>query len=212
MNDSPKQAPIRILIVDDHFLVRAGLTATINAEDDMEVVAEASDGKQAIEKFRAAQPDITLMDLRLPDQSGIETITAIRQQFPDARFIVLSTYDGDEDIFRALQAGAQTYLLKKMLHGELLQAIRAVNEGRRHLPPEIAEKIAQRLYQAELSAREAEVLKLIATGLSNKQIAQTLFISEGTVKFHVINILSKLGVNDRTLAVTTAIQRGIIHL
>lgn len=207
-----KNDEIRLLIVDDHFLMRAGLAATVNAESDMRVVAEAKDGEQAIEEFRRHRPDVTLMDLRMPGMSGIEAITAIRSEFANSRIIVLSTYDGDEDIHRAIEAGAQTYLLKNTLHDELLQAIRAVHSGQRHLPRTVAEKLAQRVYHSDLSQREAEVLRLIALGLSNKEIAVRLGISEATIKFHVINILTKLGVDDRTLAVVTAIRRGIIYL
>jgi DNA-binding NarL/FixJ family response regulator len=153
-----------------------------------------------------------LMDLRLPGMNGVETTRAIRKEFPQARIIVLSTYDGDEAIFRALQAGAQAYLLKTTLHQDLLKAIRAVHAGKKHITPEIAERLAERMPDSDLSGREIEVLELIAKGMSNRQIADALFITEGTVKFHVINILTKLGANDRTMAVTTALQRGIIFL
>jgi two-component system NarL family response regulator len=207
-----KENPIRIMVVDDHFVVRMGLTATINVEADMVVVAEAEDGPQAIEKFRQHSPDITLMDLRLPGMNGVEATQAICQEFPQARIIVLSTYDGDEAIHRALRAGAQAYLLKTALHDDLLKAIRTVHSGRKHIPPEIATRLAERMHASELSCREVEVLELIAKGMSNKEIAHVLFITEGTVKFHVINILNKLGAKDRTMAVTTALQRGIIFL
>jgi len=200
------------MVVDDHFVVRMGLAATINVEPDMLVVAEAEDGPQAIARFRLQRPDITLMDLRLPGMNGVETTRAIRKEFPQARIIVLSTYDGDEAIFRALQAGAQAYLLKTTLHQDLLKAIRAVHAGKKHITPEIAERLAERMPDSNLSGREIEVLELIAKGMSNRQIADALFITEGTVKFHVINILTKLGANDRTMAVTTALQRGIIFL
>jgi two-component system NarL family response regulator len=203
---------IRIMVVDDHFIVRIGLAATINVEPDMLVVAEAGDGLQSIAKFREHTPDITLMDLRLPGMSGVEAIEAIRRDFAQARIIVLSTYDGDEAIARALRAGAQAYLLKTALHDELLNAIRAVHAGKKHIPTEIAARLAQRLPDSELSSREIEVLKLIAKGMSNKEVAGVLFITEGTVKFHVLNILNKLNANDRTMAVTIALQRGIIFL
>jgi DNA-binding NarL/FixJ family response regulator len=203
---------IRIMVVDDHFVVRMGLAATINIESDMEVVAEAEDGPQSLSKFRQYMPDITLMDLRLPGMSGVEATQAICREFPEARIIVLSTYDGDEAIHRALRAGAQAYLLKTALHDDLLTAIRTVHSGRKHIPPEIAARLAERIHTSELSSREVEVLELIAKGMSNKEIAHALFITEGTVKFHVINILTKLGANDRTMAVTTALQRGIIFL
>jgi two-component system, NarL family, response regulator len=200
------------MVVDDHFIVRIGLAATINVEPDMLVVAEAGDGLQSIAKFREHTPDITLMDLRLPGMSGVEAIEAIRRDFAQARIIVLSTYDGDEAIARALRAGAQAYLLKTALHDELLNAIRAVHAGKKHIPTEIAARLAQRLPDSELSSREIEVLKLIAKGMSNKEVAGVLFITEGTVKFHVLNILNKLNANDRTMAVTIALQRGIIFL
>lgn len=205
-----KKTPIRIMIVDDHFVVRIGLTAAINAEPDMLVVAEAEDGPQAIERFRQHRPDVALMDLRLPGLSGVETTQAICREFDSASIIILSTYGGDESIHRALQAGAKAYLLKTTSHDDLLTAIRVVYSGRKHLPPEVAAQLAERLPNSELSAREMEVLQLIAKGLSNREIANALFVTEGTIKFHVINILNKLGANDRTMAVTIALQRGII--
>src|SRR6266511_3938730 len=174
------------MIVDDHFVVRIGLTAALNTEPDMLVVAEAEDGPQAIERFRQYRPDVALMDLRLPGLSG------------------------DESIHRALQAGAKAYLLKTTSHDDLLTAIRVVYNGRKYLPPEVAAQLAERLPNSELSAREMEVLQLIAKGLSNREIANALFVTEGTIKFHVINILNKLGAKDRTMAVTIALQRGII--
>jgi DNA-binding NarL/FixJ family response regulator len=211
---------IRILLVDDHPIVREGLAAIINRQADMQVVAEASNGKQALEVFRRnlpdvtpnLLPDVTLIDLRMPVMNGVQAITAIRQEFPQSRFIVLTTYDGDEDIYRALQAGAQGYLLKDMFREELLEAIRAVHAGKRRIPTVIATRLAERLVGSELTTRELDVLNLIAGGNSNKEIATMLFITEGTVKGHVNNILGKLGVSDRTQAITTAIQRGIIHL
>lgn len=207
-----KQEKIRVMVVDDHFVVRVGLAGTINVEHDLEVVAEAKDGVQALEMFRRHQPDVTLMDLRLPGMGGDEATAAIRREFPKARIIVLSTYDGDDNIHRALQAGAQGYLLKTALHNELLKAIRAVHAGRKYLPAELASQLATRAETEDLSPREIEVLRQIAQGRSNKEIAAALFISEATVKSHVIHILGKLGVNDRTLAVTSAVQRGIIVL
>jgi DNA-binding NarL/FixJ family response regulator len=204
--------PIRILIADDHFVVRMGLSTLINIQDDMSVVAEAANGKQAVEMFRALQPDVTLMDLRMPEMSGVEAIIAIRAQEPDARIIVLTTYDGDEDIYRAFQAGARAYLLKDMHHDDLLGALRAVHQGQRFIPPAIANRLAERIPRSELTTRELEVLKLIVKGMSNREIAATLFITEGTVKIHVNNLLGKLGVSDRTKAATTALQRGIVHL
>jgi two-component system NarL family response regulator len=207
-----KDKPIRILIADDHFLVRMGLVALISTQPDMIVVAEAATGREAIELFRQHKPDITLMDLRMPDVDGVEAIASIRSQFPDARFIVLSSYDGDEDIYRALEAGARAYLLKSMLRERLLEAIRAVHAGLKRIPEEVANRLAERMDREELTPRELEVLKLIVSGKSNKEIATELKITEGTVKIHINNILSKLGVSDRTQAATFALRRGIVHL
>ena len=202
---------IKILVVDDHFVVRMGLSTLINTQEDMTVVAEAANGKQAVELFRAHRPDVTLMDLRMPEMNGVEAIIALRNEDPDCRVIVLTTYDGDEDIYRAFQAGARSYLLKDMHRDELLEAIRAVHNGQRFIPPAVANRLAERMPRSDLTARELEVLKLIVKGMSNKEIARSLTITEGTVKIHVNNILSKLGVSDRTKAATTAIQRGIVH-
>jgi DNA-binding NarL/FixJ family response regulator len=207
-----KDNPIRILIADDHFVVRMGLAAVINTQPDMVVVAEAVNGRQAIESFRQHRPDVTLMDLRMPEMGGIEAITTIRREFNDSRLIVLTTYDGDEDIYRALQAGARSYLLKDMLRDTLIDAIRAVHAGQRRIPPEVANRLAERMDRSELTSRELEVLRLIVGGKSNKEIAAELSIAEGTVKIHINNILSKLGVSDRTQAATFALQRGIVHL
>lgn len=203
---------LRIMIADDHFVVRMGLAAVVNTQPDMTVIAEATSGKQAVEMYRQHRPDVVLMDLRMPEMNGIEAIIAIRKDYTDARFIVLTTYDGDEDIYRALQAGARAYLLKDMLRDELVETIRAVYAGQRRIPAEVANRLAERMNRTELTARELEVLKHIAQGKSNKIIASDLSISEGTVKIHVNNILSKLGVSDRTHAATFALQRGIIHL
>ncbi len=200
------------MITDDHFVVRMGLAAVINTQSDMQVVAEASNGLQALELFRLHLPDVTLMDLRMPQMEGVEAITAIRKEFPNSRFIVLTTYDGDEDIYRALQAGARGYLLKDMLGDSLLDAIRTVHAGGRRIPPEVANRLADRMFRSELSAREMEVLRLIVKGKSNKEIATDLGVAEGTVKIHINNILSKLGVSARTQAATFALQHGIIHL
>lgn len=208
----PTTRPISILIVDDHFVVRTGLAAVISTQPDMVVVAEAINGRQAVELFRQHRPDITLMDLRMPEMNGVEAITAIRGEFPEARLIVLTTYDGDEDIYRALQAGARGYLLKDMLREGLLEAVRAVHEGHRRIPTEVANRLAERLTRSELTSREMEVLELIVKGKTNKEIGAELGVTEGTVKIHINNILSKLGVSDRTQAATFALQRGIIHL
>ncbi|GAC1656182.1 MAG: response regulator transcription factor [Acidobacteriaceae bacterium] len=205
-------ASIRIMIVEDHHVVRQGLAALIGTVPDMQVVAQASDGQQAVAMFSQHRPDITLMDLRLPKLGGVDAITAIRKDHPQARIIVLTTFDGDEDIYRALQAGARGYLLKDMFGDELMDAIRIVHSGKTRIPAEIAERLAERMGGPELTQRELEVLKLVVKGMSNKEIGTALFISEATVKTHLNNILSKMGVSDRTQAATSAIQRGIIHL
>src|SRR6266849_5317092 len=206
------QAKIRIMVIDDQAVVRQGFVSLINTVADMEVIAEGTNGEQAIELYRQHQPDITLMDLRMPVISGVEAISRIRQQFPGARIIVLTTYDGDEDIYRSLQAGAQGYLLKDMLFEELEDAIRKVHAGSRRIPAQVAERLAERMGSSDLTGREIEVLEQIVAGNSNKAIAQRLNISEATVKSHINSILSKLGVSDRTQAATTALQRGLVHL
>jgi two-component system NarL family response regulator len=207
MNDK-----IRILVAEDHLVARVGVSTIVNMQPDMTVVAEASNGHQAVELFRQHRPDVTLLDMRMPGMGGVEAATAIRAEFPNARMIALTTYGGDEDIRRALAAGVLAYLTKDVLHDELLKAIRAVNEGHTYLPAAVAASLAAQLPRPDLSAREVQVLGLIVQGLPNKQIAYTLNIAEHTVKNHVKNILSKLGVQDRTQAATAAIQRGIIHL
>jgi len=203
---------IRVLIVEDHHVVRQGLVALLNVVDGLEVVGEAADGAEAIAQFRKHQPAVTLIDLRLPRLSGVEVIERIRMETPQARFIVLTTYDGDEDIYRALQAGARAYLLKGMTSEELITTIRAVHAGRSYIPPAIAEKLAERMGTEELTPREFDVLEQIVRGKSNKDIASELAISEATVKTHVNSLLGKLGVTDRTQAATAAIQRGIVPL
>ncbi len=203
---------IRIMIVEDHHIVRQGFVALLKMVEGFEVVAEASNGEQAIALFRQHQPDVTLMDLRLPGMSGVDAIKEIRKEFPSARIIVLTTFDGDEDIYRALQAGARSYLLKGMEGDELIEVIRTVHRGKSSLPPAVAGRLAERLAGPTLTERETDVLKLIVTGNSNKEIGAALFISEATVKTHINNLLSKLGVSDRTQAATTALQRGIVHL
>jgi DNA-binding NarL/FixJ family response regulator len=210
MSNNPKQ--IRILSVDDHPLLREGIAALVNAEADMKLVAEASNGKEAIEKFRLHRPDVTLMDLQMPGFNGIEAIIDIHNEFPNARIIVLTTYTGDVQVLRALRAGARGYILKGHVHRELLEAIRAVHAGNKRIPPEVAAELADHATEENLSSREIDVLRLIASGNANKIIADQLSISEETVKTHVTNILSKLGANDRTHAVMIAVKRGIIEL
>ena len=207
-----KKQKIRVLVVDDHFVVRMGLAGSINLEEDMMVVAEASNGQQAIQLYRQQMPDIVLMDLRLPGMDGTSTAMAICKEFSEARIIMLSTFDGDEEIYRSFQAGARSYLLKSVSREELLAAIRAVHGGQRYIPPNVASRLAERVPFIDLSTREMEVLRLIVKGMSNKEIAAALSITEVTTKLHVGHILSKLKVNDRTQAATSALQRGIIHL
>jgi two-component system, NarL family, response regulator len=203
---------IRILVAEDHLVARVGVSTIVNMQPDMTVVAEASDGQQAVELYRKHLPDVVLLDMRMPVMSGVEAAATIRAQFPNARMMALSTYGGDEDIRRALAAGVQSYLTKDVLHDELLKAIRAVHAGQTYLPSGVAAALAAQLPRPDLSAREIQVLQLIVRGMANKQIAYALSIAEHTVKNHVKNILSKLGVQDRTQAATAAIQRGIIHL
>jgi DNA-binding NarL/FixJ family response regulator len=203
---------IGVFSVDDHPLLREGIAALVNAESDMEVVAEAANGQEAIEKFRVHRPDVTLMDLQMPTLSGIDAIIGIRSEFPKARIIVLTTYAGDVQVVRALKAGARGYVLKGHVPRELLDTIRAVHAGQKRIPPEVAAKVADHAADDDLSARELDVLRLIAAGNANKQIAGLLGIAEDTVKSHITNILAKLGANDRTHAVTTALKRGIIEL
>ena len=204
--------PIRVLVVEDHNVVRQGLVALLSVAEGLEVVGEAADGIEAIAQFRKHQPAVTLIDLRLPRLGGVDTITRIRREWPQARFIVLTTYDGDEDIYRALKAGAKSYLLKGMTSEELLTAIRAVHAGRSHIPPAIAERLAERMGAEELTPRELDVLEQIVNGKSNKEIGTELDISEATVKTHINSLLAKLGVTDRTQAATAAIQRGLVTL
>jgi len=209
---SPHNLSIRVLVVEDHNVVRQGLVALLNVADGLEVVGEAADGVEAIAQFRKHQPDITLVDLRLPRLSGVEVIERIRMETPTARFIVLTTYDGDEDIYRALQAGARAYLLKGMTSEELIATIHSVHLGKSYIPPAIAAKLAERLGTEELTPRELDVLEQIVHGKCNNDIATELKISESTVKTHINRLLGKLGVADRTQAATSAIQRGLVPL
>jgi len=204
--------PIRILVAEDHLVARVGVTTIINMQPDMTVVGEVSNGLQAVEMYAKLMPDVTLLDLRMPNMGGVEAAAAIRRDHPGARLIALTTYGGDEDIRRALAAGVSAYLTKDVLHDELLKAIRAVHAGQTYLPSAVAAALAAQIPRPDLSAREVQVLELIVQGLANKQIAYSLNIAEHTVKNHVKSILSKLGVQDRTQAATAAIQRGIIHL
>jgi len=203
---------IRILVAEDHLVARVGVTTIVNMQPDMMVVAEASNGQQAVEMYRQFAPDVALLDMRMPILDGVAAAKAIRTEFPGARMIALTTYGGDEDIRRALAAGVQAYLTKDVLHDELLKAIRAVHAGHTYLPSAVAAALAAQMPRPDLSAREVQVLELIVSGQANKQIAYSLGIAEHTVKNHVKNILSKLGVQDRTQAATVAIQRGIIHI
>ena len=203
---------IRVLVIEDHHVVRQGLVALLNVVDGIEVIGEAADGVEAITQYRKHQPNVTLIDLRMPRLSGVEVIQRIRMESPSARFIVLTTYDGDEDIYRALQAGAKAYLLKGMTTEDLVSTIRAVHAGKSHIPPAIAQRLAERMGTDELTPREFDVLEQIVHGRSNKEIASFLDISEATVKTHINSLLGKLGVTDRTQAATAAIQRGIVPL
>ena len=210
MSSDPKS--IRILAVDDHPLVRQGISGLLAVQSDMSLVAEASNGRDAIQQFRAHRPDITLMDLQMPEMNGLDAIIAIRNEFPEARIVVLTTYTGDIQILRALKAGARAYLLKNLLHKELLETIRAVHAGKKTLSPEASFQLAEHLTDDALTPAEIKVLRLIAAGNANKQIADQLAISEETVKSQVKNILSKLGASDRTHAAVIGIRRGIIEV
>ncbi|WP_425616942.1 response regulator [Anatilimnocola sp. NA78] len=212
MSDTNSSPLIRVLCVDDHPLVRKGIIAILSNESDIELVAEGANGLDAVDLFRKHRPDVTLMDLRMPGLDGIGAIKAIRGEFPEAKIVALTSYDGDQDIFRALEAGVRGYLLKEMVHTEVLTAIRKVFAGHKLMSPEVAERVAGYFPQDALTPREVEVLTLVAQGLANKEIAGKLGTASGTVKIHVQNILAKLSATDRTHAVTIALQRGIIHL
>jgi two-component system NarL family response regulator len=204
--------PIRILVVDDHFMVRIGLSASLNVEPDMEVVAEAANGEDALQAYRKQLPNLVLMDLRLPGMSGADCADAMMREFPDASILMLSTHSGEEEIYRALQAGARGYVVKSIIREELLRAVREVHRGRQYVDPLVASQLAERRSHRSLSSREVEVLRMVAKGLGNKEIANALNIAEVTVKLHVSHVLEKLTVKDRTQAATVALQRGIISL
>lgn len=209
---SAERPPIRVLSVDDHPLLREGVAALLASQPDMTLVGEASNGREAIEQFRMHRPDVTLIDLQMPEVNGVDAMIAIRGEFPEARFIVLTTYTGDVQVLRALKAGARAYLLKSFLRKELLETIRMVHAGQKRIMPEVATELAEHATDDALSAREIEVLKLISGGNANKEIGAQLSITEETVKGHVKSILAKLGANDRTHAVTIGLKRGIIDL
>jgi DNA-binding NarL/FixJ family response regulator len=209
---NPSEAPIRVLAVDDHSLVRKGLASILANEPDMQLIGEASNGSEAVEAFRNLNPDLVLMDLRMPGMDGIEATRQIRKVNPEAKIIALTSYDGDQEIYRALEAGVRGYLLKEMVHNEVVRAIRVVQSGKRLMPPEVAERLSEYFPQVALTPREVEVLEYVAKGLGNKEIGARLGTAAGTVKMHLQNILCKLGASDRTHAVTLAVQRGIIYL
>jgi DNA-binding NarL/FixJ family response regulator len=212
-SQTPSTTRIRVLAVDDHPLVRKGIASILANEEDMELVGEAGDGREAVQKFHESHPDVVLMDLRMPQVDGIEAARLMRQADPGVRIIALTSYDGDQDIYRALEAGVRGYLLKEMVHTEVVRAIRTVYTGKRLMPPEVAERLSEYFPQVALTPREVEVLGFVARGLANKEIAHKLGTANGTVKMHVQNILDeKLGASDRTHAVTLAIERGILHL
>jgi DNA-binding NarL/FixJ family response regulator len=209
---SNESTTIRVLAADDHALLRHGIASLVNAQPDMELIAQAATGREALKQFRQHLPDVTLMDLQMPDMNGIEAMIGIRSEFPDARIIVLTTYAGDVQVVRALRAGARCYLLKGSVHTDLVETIRAVHLGKKRVPAEIAAELAEHAGDDELTARELDVLRLIARGNANKEIAAQLSLAEVTVKSHVTRLLNKLGANDRTHAVTIGLQRGIIAL
>ena len=204
--------PARILVVDDHFMVRMGLSSSLNAEQDMEVIAEAGNGADALKAYRELRPSLVLMDVRLPGLSGPDAVAAIMREFPEARILMLSTHSGEEEIYRSLQAGARGYILKSAMREELLRAIREVRDGKRYLDPTLAPLLAERVTHRSLTSRELEVLKMVAQGMGNKEIAAALNIAEVTVKLHVSHVLEKLNVKDRTEAATAALKRGILTL
>ena len=211
-NDLEATGTIRVLCVDDHPLVRKGIASILANEADMELVAEAGNGREAVDLFKELKPDVVLMDLRMPELDGTTATRLIRQEMPDARIIALTSYDGDQDIYRALEAGVRGYILKEMVHTEVVRAIRTVHSGKRLMPQEVAERLSEYFPQVALTPREVEVLGCVAKGMANKEIATRLGTASGTVKMHIQNILAKLGASDRTHAVTIAMERGILHL
>lgn len=204
------EQPIRVLVVDDHPIVRNGLVLMVQYKPGMEIVAEAANGMEAVELFRQCQPDVTLMDLQMPEMNGVKAIAAIRRESPDARIIVLSTYDSDEDIYQGLQAGAKGYILKNAPVDEIVRAIHVVHSGKKYIPPEVGEKLAERMSRPQLNQREQQVLELIALGKSNSEIASALHLSESAIKYHANHVFSKLGVSDRTQAALLAVKRGMV--
>jgi DNA-binding NarL/FixJ family response regulator len=212
LNDIEFTGTIRVLCVDDHPLVRKGIASILANEADMELVGEANNGLEAVELFKEYKPDVVLMDLRMPELDGTSATRMIRQEAPDAKIIALTSYDGDQDIYRALEAGVRGYILKEMVHTEVVRAIRTVHSGKRLMPQEVAERLSEYFPQVALTPREVEVLGLVAKGMANKEIATRLGTASGTVKMHIQNILAKLGASDRTHAVTIAMERGILHL
>jgi DNA-binding NarL/FixJ family response regulator len=204
--------PIRVLCADDHPLVRKGIASILANETDVVLVGEAGSGEEAVEQFRKLKPDVVLMDLRMPDMNGIEATRIIRSEAPETKIIALTSYDGDQDIYRAIEAGVRGYILKEMVHTEVLRAIRTVHAGKRLMPAEVAERLSEYFPQMALTPREVEVLRLVAKGMANKEIAHQLGTASGTIKMHIQNILAKLDAADRTHAVTIALERGILHL
>lgn len=206
------EGPIRVLCADDHPLVRKGIASILANETDVILAGEAGTGQEAVDLYRKLQPDVVLMDLRMPQMTGMEATRAIRSEFPDAKIIALTSYDGDQDIYRAIEAGVRGYILKEMVHSEVLRAIRTVHAGKRLMPAEVAERLSEYFPQMALTPREVEVLRFVAKGMANKEIAHQLGTASGTIKMHIQNILAKLNASDRTHAVTIALERGILHL
>ena len=212
MTTSTETPTITVMCVDDHPLVRKGIASIVATEASFKLVGEAGNGREAVEMFKQVHPDVVLMDLRMPEMDGIEATKQIRQANPDAKIIALTSYDGDQDIYKAIEAGVRGYILKEMVHTKVIDAIRTVYEGKRLMPQEVAERLSEYFPQVALTPREIEVLKYVAKGMANKEIAHQLGTASGTVKMHVQNILAKLGASDRTHAVTIALERGILHL